>query len=65
MSTIDPQDDPLTGAAEGQLPASEQKKIFTFTILHTDDMHSNLIGVGPRIGILADDSQRRRDDRRY
>jgi len=47
MSPIDPQDDPLTGASDGQLPAPEQKKIFTFTILHTNDMHSNLIGVGP------------------
>ena len=46
MSPIDPQDDPLTGTAGGQEPA-EQKKAQSFTILHTNDMHSNLIGVGP------------------
>ena len=47
MSPIDPQDDPLTGTVGGQAPTAEQKKVRTFTILHTNDMHSNLIGVGP------------------
>jgi 5'-nucleotidase / UDP-sugar diphosphatase len=46
MSAIDPQDDPFTGTVGGPEPA-EQKKAQTFTILHTNDMHSNLIGVGP------------------
>ena len=46
MSPIDPQDDPVIGTAGGQEPA-EQKKAQSFTILHTNDMHSNLIGVGP------------------
>ena len=47
MSPIDPQDDPLTGTVGGQEPAAEKKKVLTFTILHTNDMHSNLIGIGP------------------
>jgi hypothetical protein len=47
MSPIDPQDDPVSGAVGRQDPAAEQKKVVTFTILHTNDMHSNLIGVGP------------------
>src|SRR5215472_8240726 len=47
MSLIDPQDDPLTGTVSGQAHTAEQKKIRTFTILYTNDMHSNLIGVGP------------------
>src|SRR5215469_5130942 len=47
MSPIDSQVDPLTGTVGGQEPAAEQKKGPTFTILHTNDMHSNLIGVGP------------------
>src|SRR5580704_16347871 len=42
MSNIDPQDSMIGG----QAPAAE-KTIFTFTILHTNDIHSNLIGVGP------------------
>src|SRR5215468_7413485 len=41
------QDDPLTGTVGGQDPAAEQQKVVTFTILHTNDMHSNLIGVEP------------------
>ena len=47
LSLIDSQEDHLTGTVGGQEPASEQKKGPTFTILHTNDMHSNLIGVGP------------------
>jgi len=47
MSPTDPQDDSLTRTVSGQEPAAERKKIRTFTILHTNDMHSNLIGVGP------------------
>jgi len=47
MSLIDPQDAPLIGTVGGQAPAAEQKKVLSFTILHTNDMHSNLIGVGP------------------
>ena len=46
MSLIDPQDAPLIGTVGGQAPAAEQKKVLSFTILHTNDMHSNLIGVG-------------------
>jgi 5'-nucleotidase / UDP-sugar diphosphatase len=33
--------------AERQVPTAEQKKVITFTILHTNDMHSNLVGIGP------------------
>jgi 5'-nucleotidase / UDP-sugar diphosphatase len=47
MNPIDPQDDPVTGTVGGEEPAAEQKKVLSFTILHTNDMHSNLIGVGP------------------
>jgi 5'-nucleotidase / UDP-sugar diphosphatase len=47
MSPIDPQDDRLTGTVGGQEPAVEQKQVLTFTILHTNDTHSNLLGVGP------------------
>jgi 5'-nucleotidase / UDP-sugar diphosphatase len=47
MSKIDPQGDPLAGAVGGQAPAAERKKALTFTILHTNDMHSNLVGIGP------------------
>ena len=47
MSSIDPQHDPLTGTVGGEEPAAEQKRVPSFTILHTNDMHSNLIGVGP------------------
>jgi 5'-nucleotidase/UDP-sugar diphosphatase len=47
MSTIDPQGDPLTSTVGRQVPAAKQKKVLTFTILHTNDMHSNLIGIGP------------------
>src|SRR5215472_4836313 len=47
MSPIDPQGHPLTGSVGEQEPATEEKKVPTFTILHTNDMHSNLIGVGP------------------
>ena len=47
MSPVDPQTDPLTGAVGGKARTAEQKNVWTFTILHTNDMHSNLIGVGP------------------
>ena len=47
MSPIAPQDDLPTGRAERQVPTAEQKKVITFTILHTNDMHSNLVGIGP------------------
>src|SRR5271168_2059068 len=47
MSPIAPQDDLPTGPPERQVPAAEQKKVMTFTILHTNDMHSNLVGIGP------------------
>jgi 5'-nucleotidase / UDP-sugar diphosphatase len=47
MSPIAPQDDLPTGRADRQVPTAEQKKVITFTILHTNDMHSNLVGIGP------------------
>jgi len=47
LSLIDSQEDHLSGTVGGQERAAEQKKGPTFTILHTNDMHSNLIGVGP------------------
>src|SRR6202007_2163050 len=47
MNPVDPQTDPLTGAVSGKARTAEQKNVWTFTILHTNDMHSNLIGVGP------------------
>ena len=31
----------------------------TFTILHTNDMHSNFIGMGPAVGLHAVHAQRR------
>ena len=34
----------LTGATPA---AAQEKTMKTFTILHTNDIHSNLIGVGP------------------
>jgi 5'-nucleotidase len=47
MSTIGPQDDSLAGTVSRQVATTEQEKTLTFTILHTNDMHSNLIGIGP------------------
>jgi hypothetical protein len=55
MSLIDPQDAPLIGTVGGQAPAAEQKKVLSFTILRTNDMHSNLIGVGPASEYSRDD----------
>jgi 5'-nucleotidase / UDP-sugar diphosphatase len=47
MSPIDPQDDAPTGTVGEQKRRRGERKVFSFAILHTNDMHSNLIGVGP------------------
>jgi 2',3'-cyclic-nucleotide 2'-phosphodiesterase (5'-nucleotidase family) len=65
MSLVDPQGDPPTGMVGGQAPAAEQRKILRFTILHTNDMHSNLIGVGPASEYSPGNPQRRWHDRRH
>lgn len=47
MSPIAQQDDLPPGPAARQVPVAEQKKVINFAILHTNDMHSNLVGIGP------------------
>jgi 5'-nucleotidase / UDP-sugar diphosphatase len=47
MSPIDRQDNPLTSTVVGPLPVAKQEEPLTFTVLHTNDVHSNLVGTGP------------------
>ncbi len=44
--------------------AEENNMNKTFTILHTNDMHSGFIGMGPAVGLHPVQAQRRHDPRR-